>query len=418
MCNVQIGGEAYCSQCNAGAEHLVDGKCVAAGGDTGCTPQDAPNGTCKSCRDGYFMYQGGCYSIDASKPGHTLCTTAPAGVCTAAAAGYFIPPGATKTDQSVVACGDATTGVTVDTNKKYVGVDGCSKCSAPQTIQEPNGGTAAATCSECTAPKIVKTDKDKTTCIAEADCPTTNGYFLESGSPKNCKACAANCLTCTSATETACQSCTANTYFLGAADGSQGKCVSCGDATGSDGWTGVTGCAKCTKPNTAGPATCTECTSNYLKIEGKTTSCVDANACTGGFFPTTDSKNKKVCVSCSETSNGGIEHCSTCTPIESPTTTVLVMCSACESNKKVSPGGSSCATDCPENSTGNENACICNSGFAPNGDSYVASSSINLSTGAIAGISVAVIAVVGGLVGFLCWWFICHGSNTQCDIAA
>ncbi|ESU43893.1 Variant-specific surface protein, partial [Giardia duodenalis] len=40
-------------------------------------------------------------------------------------------------------------------------------------------------------------------------------------------------------------------------------------------------------------------------------------------------------------------------------------------------------------------------------------SSINkssLSTGAIAGISVAVIAVVGGLVGFLCWWFLCRGK--------
>eukprot|EP00701_Giardia_intestinalis_P004457 XP_001708281.1 Hypothetical protein GL50803_116201 [Giardia lamblia ATCC 50803] len=33
-----------------------------------------------------------------------------------------------------------------------------------------------------------------------------------------------------------------------------------------------------------------------------------------------------------------------------------------------------------------------------------------LSTGAIAGISVAVIVVVGGLVGFLCWWFICRGK--------
>ena len=29
-----------------------------------------------------------------------------------------------------------------------------------------------------------------------------------------------------------------------------------------------------------------------------------------------------------------------------------------------------------------------------------------LSSGAIAGISVAVIVVVGGLVGFLCWWFL------------
>ncbi|EFO64644.1 VSP, partial [Giardia lamblia P15] len=33
-----------------------------------------------------------------------------------------------------------------------------------------------------------------------------------------------------------------------------------------------------------------------------------------------------------------------------------------------------------------------------------------LSTGAIAGIAVAVIVVVGGLVGFLCWWFICRGK--------
>ena len=33
-----------------------------------------------------------------------------------------------------------------------------------------------------------------------------------------------------------------------------------------------------------------------------------------------------------------------------------------------------------------------------------------LSTGAIAGISVAAVVVVGGLVGFLCWWFICRGK--------
>ena len=33
-----------------------------------------------------------------------------------------------------------------------------------------------------------------------------------------------------------------------------------------------------------------------------------------------------------------------------------------------------------------------------------------LSSGVIVGISVAVIVVVGGLVGFLCWWFICRGK--------
>ena len=34
----------------------------------------------------------------------------------------------------------------------------------------------------------------------------------------------------------------------------------------------------------------------------------------------------------------------------------------------------------------------------------------SLSSGAIAGISIAVIVVVSGLVGFLCWWFICRGK--------
>ncbi|KAE8303800.1 VSP [Giardia duodenalis] len=55
----------------------------------------------------------------------------------------------------------------------------------------------------------------------------------------------------------------------------------------------------------------------------------------------------------------------------------------------------------------------CNDGFVPSNGSECVSSSVNkseLSTGAIAGIAVAVIVVVGGLVGFLCWWFLCRGK--------
>ncbi|ESU40559.1 Variant-specific surface protein [Giardia duodenalis] len=54
----------------------------------------------------------------------------------------------------------------------------------------------------------------------------------------------------------------------------------------------------------------------------------------------------------------------------------------------------------------------CSSGYTLE-DGKCASSSANrsgLSTGAIAGISVAAIVVVGGLVGFLCWWFVCRGK--------
>ena len=300
-CDVTIGGNSYCSQCSKPSDHLVDGKCVATGGDTGCTSQDVPNGTCKSCGDGYFMYQGGCYSVDASKPGHALCTTAPAGVCTAAAAGYFIPPGATKTDQSVVACGDATTGVTVDTNKKYVGVDGCSKCSAPQTIQEPNGGTVVATCSECSNSKIVKTDNGVTSCVTDDECTGTEGFFVKDGTPKTCEACGdENCATC-------------------AAEGT----------------------GQCNKCKTTG-------TKTYLKVSAGAGTCVEASQCGPTAFPKDDSANGNKCASCSSASDGGIENCAECSllPSASRSSTVLITCTKCTANK-LSPLGDACLTACP-----------------------------------------------------------------------
>ncbi|ESU39905.1 Variant-specific surface protein, partial [Giardia duodenalis] len=54
----------------------------------------------------------------------------------------------------------------------------------------------------------------------------------------------------------------------------------------------------------------------------------------------------------------------------------------------------------------------CGSGYKLEGETCVSSSAnkSSLSTGAIAGISVAAVVVVGGLVGFLCWWFICRGK--------
>ncbi|ESU39989.1 Amino acid transporter [Giardia duodenalis] len=66
-------------------------------------------------------------------------------------------------------------------------------------------------------------------------------------------------------------------------------------------------------------------------------------------------------------------------------------CSHCSANgvceegdgKKVSPGGSSCVTNCPDNSSEQSGACACSSGFAASDDSYGVSSSSNLSTGAI-----------------------------------
>lgn len=78
--------------------------------------------TDKACgqRDGpYFLYKGGCYSTS-DATGQKPCTAASAGVCSAAATGCFIPPGATKTNQAIMACDD-TAEITLTNTKKYAG---------------------------------------------------------------------------------------------------------------------------------------------------------------------------------------------------------------------------------------------------------------------------------------------------------
>ncbi|EFO60887.1 VSP [Giardia lamblia P15] len=103
------------------------------------------------------------------------------------------------------------------------------------------------------------------------------------------------------------------------------------------------------------------------------------------------------CATC--TGQGDSQTCLTCNPLAN----------------KVQPGGKKCGDGCPANSTPKGNLCECNGGYRPNAEQgQCISSSVNksggLSTGAIAGISVAVVIVVGGLVGFLCWWFLCRGK--------
>ena len=441
---ITIGSDKYCSGCALDTEAPINGACAVPSNQDVCVR--VAGGRCVECATAAFMYKGGCYAT-ANAPGKTMCKTAANGKCDTPADGYFVPPSDTDASHdSVVSCGD-TAGVTLGSDgstKTYKGVDGCETCTAPKTINGGTGAqTAAATCTKCGNSKIVKTDENGTTCIAEADCPTTNGYFLESGSPKNCKACAANCLTCTSATETACQSCTANTYFLGAENGQTGKCVSCGDAvTGSGDWKGVTGCAKCTKPNTAGAATCTECQADkYLKTVESTTSC-ETN-CGEGFFATTVDSIKK-CVFCSD-KNNGVDGCEKCTaPAQGKTKPTCTKCSGDKYLKTVDGATTCVAKDTckddyfPKEGNTNENKCLscsdetdgvpncakcalssratkptcseCISGYKLEGETCVSTGGVNLSPGAIAGISVAAVVVVGGLVGFLCWWFLCRGK--------
>ncbi|ESU42306.1 Variant-specific surface protein, partial [Giardia duodenalis] len=411
-CDVTIGGNKYCSQCSKNNDHLIDGKCVAAYEDANSNCVNTNNqGTCTQCNGQSFMYQGGCYQTGASNPGNTLCTAASDGKCTQAAEGYFVPPGADASHDSVVSCGD-TAGVTFGSGsntKTYKGVTGCAKCSAPNSVSG-NTGTAAATCTECTTNLYLKTETDgATSCVSK--CP--EGYFGHTAATGGLKTC---------------QSCSGENADLTPAGA------------------GVAGCAACTYDSAK--VTCTKCeTGKYLKTTSDSTSCVEASGCGPGFFPKADDKAGNKCVSCGSTSgnDGGIADCQTCTK-ESTT----LKCLTCNSNKKPSTDGTTCVTctvtDCatcsandicevctdgyrktdsntcekctPENCKACPdaiNTCtVCVSGYTLDSQTNTCvSSSANrsgLSTGAIAGISVAAVVVVGGLVGFLCWWFICRGK--------
>ncbi|EES99944.1 VSP [Giardia duodenalis ATCC 50581] len=117
---------------------------------------------------------------------------------------------------------------------------------------------------------------------------------------------------------------------------------------------------------------CTRCSAGCATCTGSASTC---DTCTDGYY-----KSGTACVLCTEDGAGGVitgvANCATCAP----------------------PTGGSGPVLCYllKNDAG--------------GDITAGDSDPNLSSGAIAGISVAVIVVVGGLVGFLCWWFICRGK--------
>ncbi|ESU40040.1 Variant-specific surface protein, partial [Giardia duodenalis] len=352
-CNVQIGSNVYCSQCKTGGNVPIDGVCkqVSEAANkcqkTNDQPVSETDTTCGKCLNAYFMYKGGCYSKDAA-PGSTMCTEAADGKCSAAATGYFVPPAADRDNahQSVIPCGSEEE-ITAGNSHKYRGVANCKVCTAPENGDGADSVAKAATCTAC-----------------------VDGYY-GSGNPLSCAACdsAANCATCSGA---------------------------------------ATACTSCKTSETANGK-------EYFRIKdnaAKTGECVTEAACKDGtHFPTTTTDSTKICASCSDETNSGIADCATCTK-ESNTIKCLTCttqtnkpnkagtkcfdcqvadCSHCSADgvceecngKKVSPGGSSCVTACPDNSTDNKGACICNNGFAPSDNSCGASSSSNLSTGAI-----------------------------------
>ncbi|ESU40464.1 Variant-specific surface protein, partial [Giardia duodenalis] len=77
-------------------------------------------------------------------------------------------------------------------------------------------------------------------------------------------------------------------------------------------------------------------------------------------------ENGDRCIKCDDATSGGIESCTQCAAITSPTRSgaPLVTCSQCN-GKKVQPDKKGCIQDCPANSSDNNGVCECAEGYTP-----------------------------------------------------
>ncbi|EFO61008.1 VSP S8 [Giardia lamblia P15] len=421
-------GEAAdkCTSCTAGTHFLGatsgEGPCVSCG-----TVQATWSGVkdCAKCNE----------PADADTPA----------VCTECAANLYV-----KADVGVMACvaasecGEGFFPATVGGVKKCVscdetdngGVETCAKCALKTPV--PEAGTVV-TCSECDGSKKLSPLKDA--CLNS--CP--DGTYDKQNV---CAPCHSSCASCTDATSATCTACYPGFVLNATAGASAGTCVQ--ECTGkyaencADGQcTAVVGgskyCSKCragfapvdgvcvSSTTTRAPTgctpgtdgTCTACTDTYFlqsggcyqstKYPGNT---LCSNAASGKCTQCTNGQqadnNSGSCPACDPT-------CKTCTAKEDPNACSACFpgyyksgnsCIKCDANDSQITGVSGCLSCAPP--SGNQGSVICyitKDGGSGGGNTNKS----GLSTGAIAGISVAAIVVVGGLVGFLCWWFICRG---------
>ena len=417
------GGEGRCISCGAvqdtwsGVENCA--KCTQP------TEQNKP-AVCTECKDGFYFKAG--------EP--PSCVSA--AQCTG---GFFPTTDAQSNNKKVcVSCGTTNSG----------GIEGCEKCTPKESAARAETGI---TCTKCSSKKLSPLGD---ACLT--DCPA--GTYAVSGvSGSVCTPCHESCASCSTNAEASCTACYPGSVLEHNGDTTTGKCIQ--ECTGkyaenceAGQCTAVVGgskyCSKCkagfapvdgvcvpvtqrtpTGCTPGNSGTCTSCTGKYFPESG---GCYQAEKFPGKMLCTTTDNNGK-CTDCAngQTADNSSGSCPACDPT----------CATCEASKPKAcqtcfPGSyfdsavKVCKL-CTENSNdgkikGVENCTSCTLPAGGNGGSvicYVKMDGTNndgndntggstnksgLSTGAIVGISVAVIVVVGGLVGFLCWWFVCRGK--------
>ena len=454
-------GVAKCTACldgyyNNGSGSENDITCAQCTGD--CQTCKDANNKCTSCKDAsdkkYFKKGDGetgeCVANeDACKASNTHFLVADTKTC------YLC----SDTKNNGIADCQTCTSSKSDGAAKAVTVT-CSACATP--TKKPNAdGTK---CVECTAAGCAKCS-DEGVCLQCSagkyltptaqcvdDCGKLGGYYKDNNNV--CKPCDSSCAACVGANANQCSACPAGKVLKYTNDSdlnqggscvdeckaNTGGCADCGATIGGSKYcskcsttTEVSVNGVCTADNTRTPACsvkdnqggCTTCASGYFLLDN---GCYKLNQQPGSQVCTAESGGK--CTQCANgmTVNSQTGVCPSCDPsCKTCGAAAASECASCFSGYYLDSTAKACKK-CSENSADNKITgvkdcvscdppssnpgtvtCYVKTSGGGSGDNSTGSDP-KLSSGAIAGISVAAVVVVGGLVGFLCWWFICRGK--------
>ncbi|KAE8304771.1 VSP with INR [Giardia duodenalis] len=412
-----------------------------------CTNPKAENEACTDCDPAYVLNGGQCVEKACNTPNCKACDNPKTDneVCTACDPAYVLNGGQCvekacntpnckacdnpKTDNEVcTACDPAYVLNGGQCVEKACNTPNCKACDNPKTDNE--------VCTKCNDGDYLTPTNQ---CVP--DCTAISGYYGDSD--KKCKACNPECAECVGPANNQCTACPVgkmlqytdtNTPVNG------GTCMDqCSVSSTND------GCAEC-GAQIGGTAYCSKCKNTQqaplngnCAASSRVAFCatITSGACTkcnegyflkdGGCYQTDRQPGKQVCSSaqggtCQTCANGlqaqggacGECHstCATCSTAGDPN-----KCKTCATGYYKENGDDTTAGLCKKCS---EKISGCKQCVSSSGSSVIClesevgtGGSVNksgLSTGAIAGISVAVVVVVGGLVGFLCWWFVCRGK--------